>query len=329
MIRFKPSYLALLESGELDRRIGKLSAILESCELCPRRCRVNRLAGETGFCKAPDTLVISSYNLHFGEERPLVGPRSGLGSIGTGGFGIGDSKTGGSGTIFLSYCNLLCVYCQNFEVSHLAQGVEVTTERAAEIMLELQRKGAPNINFVTPTHYAPQLVKALRVAAERGLKLPVVWNCGGYENADIVKLLEGIIDIYMPDMKYSDTKPSGQYSDAPDYFERSCEAVSEMHRQTGDLLLDKNGIAVRGLLIRHLVLPNGLAGSLKILEFIAGHISTDTYVNVMSQYRPCGTAHHYPGLGRYPSPDEYYEVVEAARRLGLTRGLQPNHLERL
>lgn len=317
MLRFKPTYLALLESGELDRRIGKLSAILESCELCPHRCRVNRLAGETGFCKAPDTLVISSYNLHFGEERPLVGPRSGFDLTGT----------GGSGTIFLSYCNLLCVYCQNFEVSHLAQGVEVTTERAAEIMLELQRKGANNINFVTPTHYAPQLVKALRVAAERGLKLPVVWNCGGYENADAVKLLEGIIDIYMPDMKYSDTKPAGQYSDAPDYFERSCEAVSEMHKQTGDLLLDENGIAYRGLLIRHLVLPNGLAGSLKILEFIAGHISTDTYVNVMSQYRPCGMVRHHPGLGRYPSPDEYYEVVEAARRLSLTRGLQPKHLE--
>ncbi len=313
MPRFKPSYLALLESGELYSRIGSLSAILESCELCPRRCRVNRLKGETGFCKAPDTLVISSYNLHFGEERPLVGPRFG---------------TGGSGTIFLSFCNLLCEYCQNFEVSHLAQGVEVTTERAAEIMLELQRKGAHNINFVTPTHYAPQLVKALGVAAERGLTLPIVWNCGGYENSDIVKLLEGIVDIYMPDMKYSDTKPAGQYSDAPDYFERSCEAVSEMHRQTGELLLYENGIAYRGLLIRHLVLPNGLAGSMKILEFIAGRISTDTYVNVMSQYRPCGMARHYPGLGRYPSPDEYYEVVEAARRLGLTRGLQPKHLER-
>jgi putative pyruvate formate lyase activating enzyme len=318
MPHFKPSYLALLESGELDRRIEKLSAILESCELCPRRCRVNRLAGETGFCKAPYTLVISSFNLHFGEEGPLVGPRSGLGPTGT----------LGSGTIFLSYCNLLCVYCQNFEVSHLAQGVEVSTERAAQIMLELQRKGANNINFVTPTHYAPQIVKALRVAAERGLELPVVWNCGGYENADVVKLLEGIIDIYMPDMKYSDTEPSKKYSDAPDYFERSCEALSEMHRQTGDLLLDENGIAYRGLLIRHLVLPNGLAGSLKILEFIAGHISTDTYVNVMSQYRPCGMARHYPGLGRHPNPDEYYEAVEAARRLGLTRGLQPKHLER-
>jgi len=323
MPHFKPSYLALLESGELDRRIGKLSAILESCELCPRRCRVNRLVGETGFCKAPYTLVISSFNLHFGEERPLVGPRSGFGPTGTGGF-----RTRGSGTIFLSYCNLLCVYCQNFEVSHLAQGVEVSTERAAQIMLELQRKGANNINFVTPTHYAPQIVKALRVAAEQGLELPVVWNCGGYENTEVVKLLEGIIDIYMPDMKYSDTEPSKKYSDAPDYFERSCEAVSEMHRQTGDLLLDENGIAYRGLLIRHLVLPNGLAGSLKILEFIAGHISTDTYVNVMSQYRPCGMARHYPGLGRYPGPDEYYEAVEAASKLGLTRGLQPKHLER-
>jgi putative pyruvate formate lyase activating enzyme len=323
MTDFTPSYLTLLESGELDRRIEELYSILSSCELCPRKCRVNRLEGETGFCRAPKELTVSSYNLHFGEEEPLVGSRS---RIVSGLFGT--SQSGGSGTIFLTYCNLLCVYCQNFDVSHLGQGRQVTEDRAARIMIELQEAGAHNINFVTPTHYAPQLIGAVRAAAEKGLSLPLVWNCGGYENVEIIRLLDGIVDIYMPDMKYADPEPAGKYSDAPDYFERCTESVSEMHRQVGDLLIDESGIAYRGLLIRHLVLPGNLAGSERILSFIADKISQSSYVNVMSQYRPVGMARDYQGLFRYPTAEEYYGVVETARRLRLTRGLQPKHVER-
>ena len=323
MYNFTPPYLTLLESGELDRRIEKLYRTLASCELCPRKCRVNRLDGETGFCRAPKELTISSYNLHFGEEKPLVGSRiQPIINL------IEKPHSGGSGTVFLTYCNLLCKYCQNFDVSHLGQGVQVMEARAAEIMLQLQEAGAHNINFVTPTHYAPQLVCAVRTAAKKGLSLPLVWNCGGYENIEIIRLLDGIVDIYMPDMKYSEPEPAKKYSDAPDYFERCTESVQEMHRQVGDLLINENGIAYRGLLIRHLVLPNGLAGSERILSFIADNISQSSYVNVMSQYRPAGMARDYPGLDRYPTPEEYYSVVETARKLGLTRGLSPKHLER-
>ncbi len=306
---FLPSYLTLLESGELDERIIKLKELLSPCELCPRCCRVNRLEGEKGFCGSASEPVVSSYNLHFGEEKPLIGGRHPC----------------GSGTIFLTHCNLLCVYCQNFEVSRLGEGSAVTEARLARMMLELQDAGACNINFVTPTHYAPQLVSAVRAAAGKGLRLPLVWNCGGYERLETVRLLDGIVDIYMPDMKYSEPGPARRFSCAPDYFDRCREAVSEMHRQVGDLALDENRTARRGLLIRHLVLPNGLAGSEKILRFIAEEISPASYVNVMSQYRPAGMARDYPDLGRYPTRLEYDSVVSEARRLGLTRGLEPKY----
>ncbi len=323
MSDFRPAYLKLNEAGELDIRIEKLYRILESCELCPRKCRVNRLEGKTGFCRAQKELVVSSYNLHFGEEEPLVGSRS---TLALNLFGTGHA--GGSGTIFLTYCNLLCIYCQNFDVSHLAEGVEVSPERAAAMMLELQRAGAHNINFVTPTHFTPQLVRAVKIAIDKGLNLPIVWNCGGYENVEIIKLLDGIVDIYMPDMKYSAPEPAKKYSQAPDYFERCKEAILEMHRQVGALNLDENGIAYRGLLIRHLVLPNGLAGSERILKFIAEELSRDSFVNVMSQYRPVGGACEHPELNRHPTWEEYFNVVDMAKELGLTRGLQRKHLER-
>jgi len=303
---FAPSYLALLESGELDERILKLKGLLSPCGLCPRLCRANRMEGEKGFCGAASEPVVSGCNLHFGEEKPLTGGR----------------RPRGSGTIFLAHCNLLCVYCQNFEVSRLGEGTAVTEARLARMMLELQDVGACNINFVTPTHYAPQLAGAVRVAAAMGLKLPIVWNCGGYERVEVVKLLNGIVDIYMPDMKYSESGPARRFSHAPDYFDRCRESVSEMHRQTGDLILDETGTALKGLLIRHLVLPNGFAGSEKVLRFIAEEISRASYVNVMSQYRPAGMARDYPGLGRYPTRGEYEDVVTEARRLGLTRGLE-------
>lgn len=305
----EPSYLRLYESGELEVRIEKLYKILESCELCPRRCRVNRLKGEKGVCRSGEELMVSSYNPHFGEEDPLVGLR-------------------GSGTIFLSNCNLLCIYCQNYDVSHLGVGREVPLIKAAGMMIELQNRGCHNINFVTPTHFAPQLVKATKLAIEGGLKLPLVWNCSGYENVEIIKLLDGIVDIYMPDIKYSRSEPAKKYCNAPDYFDRCKESVREMNRQVGDLKLDRRGITYRGLLIRHLVLPNDISGSEEVLKFIAKEISTNSYVNVMSQYRATGKAHQYKELSRYLTRKEFDRAIHIATRLGLTRGLEVKHLLR-
>lgn len=303
-----PSYLRLCESGEFDERTEQLYKILESCELCPRKCRINRLKGEKGVCRSGKELIVSSYAPHFGEEDPLVGRN-------------------GSGTIFLTNCNLLCVYCQNYELSHLGHGGVINESQIADGMIGLQQNGCHNINFVTPTHFAPQLVRATKHAIERGLKIPLVWNCGGYENVKTIELLDGIIDIYMPDIKYGDSEIAKKYSNAPDYFPIVKEVVKEMHRQVGDLKLDPKGIAQRGLLIRHLVLPNDLAGSENVLKFIAG-LSTSSYVNVMSQYRPKGKAHQYEELNRYPTREELDRAITIAKRLGLTRGLQMKHLPR-
>jgi putative pyruvate formate lyase activating enzyme len=319
---FAPGYLALLASGELQHRIDALYEILRSCELCPRKCRINRLEEEQGHCRAGNVLEISSYGPHFGEEKPLVGQGSEVKL-----FSISDG--GGSGTIFLTHCNLRCVYCQNYDISHLGYGREATLQDAARMMLSLQDKGCHNINFVTPTHYAPQLVSALKAAAEQGLRLPVVWNCSGYENVEIIKLLDGIVDIYMPDFKYGTVGPAEKYSSAADYFERCSESLLEMHRQVGDLVLDENGIAHRGLLIRHLVLPNDLAGSERVLDFIAKKLSVNSYVNIMSQYRPEGEAYRCDELDRYPTSNEFKRVIDIAERLGLARGLQDKHLRRL
>ncbi|MEM5832483.1 MAG: radical SAM protein [Candidatus Aenigmatarchaeota archaeon] len=299
-MEFKPSYLKLLESNELDKKIKELYSILECCELCPRKCHVNRLKGERGFCKSGKELMISSFGPHFGEEPELVG-------------------THGSGTIFLTNCNLLCVYCQNYEISHLGEGREVSLEEAAEMMLTLQKIGCHNINLVTPTHFAPQLVKAIKIAAEKGLKLPIVWNCSGYENVEVIKILDGIVDIYMPDIKYSNSESARKYSRAKDYFERCKEAVKEMHRQVGDLKIDERGIAYRGLIIRHLVLPNDLAGSEKVLEFVAS-LSKDSYVNIMDQYTPCWKAFEFKELSRPITASEYLKVIKIAKKLGLHRG---------
>jgi putative pyruvate formate lyase activating enzyme len=296
-----PSYLRLYKSGELDERVDRLNRILESCELCPRKCRANRLEGKKGYCGSGKELIISSYGPHFGEEPEITGRN-------------------GSGTIFLANCNLLCIYCQNYEISHLGQGGEASIDEAAEIMLNLQSKGCHNVNLVTPTHFTPQLVKAISVAAGRGLKLPIFWNCSGYENIETIKLLNDIVDIYKPDMKYSQSEPAKKYSNAPDYFERCKEAVREMHRQVGDLKVDERDIAHRGLLIRHLVLPNNLAGSEKVLEFISEELSKTCYVNIMAQYRPLGRAYEYEELARRPTSTEYLRVVDYARKLGLHRG---------
>jgi putative pyruvate formate lyase activating enzyme len=284
----------------LEEKIEKLFRILESCELCPRECGVNRLEGEKGYCKSGKELIVSSYCPHFGEEDVLVG-------------------TGGSGTIFLTNCNLRCVYCQNYEISHLGQGEPVSEEKVADYMMHLQKMGCHNINFVTPTHFTPQLVKAIDVAIPKGLRLPIVWNCGGYENVKTIKLLDGIVDIYMPDIKYGSAESAKKYSNAPDYFDRCKESVKEMHRQVGDLVIE-DGVAARGLLIRHLVLPNDAAGSREILKFIAEEISKNTYVNIMDQYRPAYKAYEYDDLKRRPTSKEYEKVVDIAKELGLERG---------
>jgi putative pyruvate formate lyase activating enzyme len=305
-------YLRLSEA-EFEERGAKLYGSLESCTLCARRCEVDRTQGEHGSCRSGTELTISNIFPHFGEEPPLRG-------------------RGGSGTIFLANCNLRCVFCQNWELSHLGAGSRMREEELAHMMLHLQERGCHNINFVTPTHFAPQLVRAVKLAAwggvvghplntispGQGLKIPLVWNCGGYESVDALKLLEGIVDIYMPDIKYGDQAAARRFSAAPDYFEVAKAAVSEMHRQVGDLVIE-DGIAVRGVLIRHLVLPNRLAGSEKVLDFIA-RLSHESYVNIMDQYYPCYKASDYPELSRRITQEEYDEVIELALDLGLHRG---------
>jgi len=295
-----PIYLRSYEHGELNRKIEKLYGILESCHLCPRKCSVNRLEGEKGYCRSGKDLIVSSHGPHFGEEEPLVG-------------------TGGSGTIFLTNCNLLCAYCQNYDISHLGSGTTASEETVADYMIRLQRRGCHNINLVTPTHFTPQLVRVIETAIPKGLHLPIVWNCGGYENVETIRLLDGIVDIYMPDIKYGSADSARKYSNAPDYFERCKEAVIEMHRQVGDLVVQEE-IARRGLLIRHLVLPNNAAESKEVLKFIAEEVSRNTYINIMDQYRPMYKAYEYEELRRGPTFSEYKRVVDMAKELGLERG---------
>ena len=300
IVEFEAAYMELINSGEIDDRIEKLNAKLEQCDICPRNCGVNRLEGETGYCRADANLKVSSVQPHFWEEAPLVG-------------------LGGSGTVFLSHCNLRCVYCQNYTISHYGEGVIMNEEQLADNMLWLQRLGCHNINLVTPTHYTPQLVKTIALAAQKGLRLPIVYNCSGYESVETLMLLDGIIDIYMPDMKYGDTESAKQYSDAPDYFEVCQAAVRQMYKQVGDLVIERD-IALRGMLIRHLVLPNKKAGSYNVLEFIANEISKNSYVNIMFQYRPQYRASDFKELNRPPYVEEYNNVLDMARGLGLHRG---------
>jgi putative pyruvate formate lyase activating enzyme len=297
----EPSYLRLLRGGKLDRRIDELYSILESCRLCPRKCAKNRLRGEKGYCSSGKDMVVSAIHPHFGEEQVLVGK-------------------GGSGTIFLTNCNLGCIYCQNYDISHLGRGSPMSPEELAREMVKLQDLGCHNINLVTPTHFAPQLTKSIRIAAEKSLRIPIVYNCGGYESVETISLLEGIVDIYMPDIKYSHEESAIKYSNAPHYFESCCGAVKEMYRQVGNLTLDREGIAQRGLLIRHLVLPNDVAGSKDVLKFIASEISLDTYVNIMFQYRPMYQAEEYKEINRRPYPEEYIKVISWALDLGLHQG---------
>jgi putative pyruvate formate lyase activating enzyme len=298
---FEPAYLELHKTGELKKRADELWDIMRSCELCPRRCGVNRHKGRSGVCRAPGTtLVISSSHPHFGEERPLVGK-------------------GGSGTIFLAHCNLRCVFCQNWETAHLGIGSEENIDDFAGMMLKLQEIGCHNINLVTPTHYSAHVLKALDIAAERGLRLPIVYNTSGWERLEIIRLLDGIVDIYLPDFKYWDSDMSAKYSDeAESYPEMTSKAILEMHRQVGVAKPAKDGIMQRGLMIRHLVMPNNIGGSEKVMEWIAGNLPKDTYVNIMVQYSPVHKAYDYPELSRRITQKEYLKVVTKAKDLGLT-----------
>jgi putative pyruvate formate lyase activating enzyme len=295
-----PPYVKLLESGALEKRAASLRKLMEECTLCPRRCGARRLEGETGDCSTGRLPVVSSSFPHFGEESPLVGRR-------------------GSGTIFFTHCNLLCSFCQNYDISHEGSGEETSIERLAGLMLSLQKTGCHNLNFVTPTHVIPMIVEALVRAAGRGLTLPLVYNCGGYESTQTLKLLDGIIDIYMPDFKFWDARVGLRFTGVKDYPERAREALKEMHRQVGDLVIDEDGIAQRGILLRHLVMPDNLAGTREVMKFTASEISTDTYVNVMPQYRPCGEVHGEADAGRRITEAEYREAVEAAVEAGLRR----------
>jgi len=302
----EPSYIRAYEKGLLKKKKAKASSLLKSCTLCPRKCGIDRLAGETGFCNTGKLSWVSSYSPHFGEEEPLVG-------------------THGSGTIFFTHCNLLCLFCQNFDISHQGEGQEVTDNELAGIMLALQNQGCHNINFVTPSHVVPQILAAVEVAVEHGLNVPLVFNSGGYDRVATLKLLDGVFDIYMPDFKFWDSQVAENSCQAGDYPEVARKALAEMHRQVGDLQIDDAAIARRGLLIRHLVLPGGLAGTRDVMRFIARKISPASYVNVMSQYRPCGRAAEVNGLESHLSPQDYKNAVRAAREEGITRLDQPHH----
>lgn len=297
---FESVYLHTFREGRFPEKIEKAFKVLESCTICARNCCVNRLKGQKGVCQAGHLPSVSSYSPHFGEERPLVGFH-------------------GSGTIFLTHCNLRCRFCQNYSISHLGEGREVSFERLARMMVELQKMGCHNINFVTPTHYVPQILKALPAAIEMGLRVPLVYNTGGYDAIATLELLDGVIDIYMPDFKFASSGPAEEFSKAADYPEVARRAIKEMHCQVGDLVLDKNGIARRGLLVRHLVLPQDFAGTQEVMRFLAREISKNTYVNVMDQYYPCGNIPAHSPLSRRITAEEFEEALGMAREEGLTR----------
>lgn len=298
---FTPIYLKTYHQNNLLKlKIQKAYEILKSCRLCPRNCNIDRTKGEVGFCKTGDMPVVSSFAPHHGEESPLVGSY-------------------GSGTIFFTNCNLGCIFCQNYDISHLGQGETVTLKELAQMMLSLQKRKCHNINFVTPTHQLPFILSALKIAIEEGLKVPLVWNCGGYESIESIKLLEDIIDIFMPDFKYWDTEFAQKYSKAKDYPQMARLAIKEMHRQVSDLAIDSEGVAQRGLLIRHLVLPNNLAGTEEICQWIANELSHSTYINIMDQYRPCYKANSFSEINRTITSKEWQQAIKWAKEAGLTR----------
>jgi putative pyruvate formate lyase activating enzyme len=295
----EPAYMTLFRSGELADRAREATAHLASCDLCARYCRVDRFAGVKGaVCRTGARALVHSFGPHYGEERCLTGTR-------------------GSGTIFFTWCNLRCIFCQNFEIAQLGEGHEVSAEELADMMLQLQHRGCHNINVVTPSHVVAQILEALVLAAASGLRLPLVYNTGGYDSQEALALLDGVVDIYLPDMKYGDSAVARRHSKIPDYVEVNQAAVREMYRQVGELFLDQHGIACRGLLVRHLVLPGGLAGTEQVLEFLGRELSPTISVNVMGQYQPYFKAAQYPPLDRPLMVEEWQAAVVTARRSGL------------
>jgi putative pyruvate formate lyase activating enzyme len=292
--------LKLYREGVLQERAREAVERLRECRLCPRDCGVNRLEGEQGVCKTGRKAVVSSFGPHYGEESPLVGSH-------------------GSGTVFFSACNLLCTFCQNYDISHLREGAEVEPGKLAAVMLHLARGGCHNINFVTPSHVVPQILEALIPAVEAGLNVPLVYNTGGYDSVETLKLLDGVFDIYMPDFKFWDNEWANLFCRADDYRERAVETLREMHRQVGDLEINEAGVATRGLLVRHLVMPGDAAGTKGVMRFLAMEISRNTYVNVMDQYRPCWEAEKNAAINRRITRGEYEQALEQARQAGLYR----------
>ena len=299
MASFEPAYLQLLRMGELEHRVQDAYLHLASCDLCAQECHVDRHT-ERGVCRTGIQAVVSSYGPHHGEEAPLSGSR-------------------GSGTIFFTFCNMRCQFCQNYDISQLGEGHEAEPEEIAATMLELQAMGCHNINFVSPSHVVAQILAAVALAAQAGLRLPLVYNTGGYDSLAALGLLDGVVDIYMPDMKYADARLAIRLSKARNYPEANRAAVKEMHRQVGDLVMDERGIAQRGLLVRHLVMPGGLAGTPEVARFLAEEISCDTYINVMAQYHPCYKAFEHPPLDRRITSKEYADAVAACHAAGLRR----------
>jgi putative pyruvate formate lyase activating enzyme len=298
--RPEPSYLRLAREGRLKQVERDLWEVLRACRLCPRGCGANRRDGRRGTCDSTARLKVASHGPHFGEERPLVG-------------------RGGSGTIFFSNCNLLCCFCQNWEINHRGDGRFISEVELADMMLDLQDRGCHNINLVTPTHVAPHIVRALRAAADRGLRLPLVYNTGGYDSLEVIRALDGVVDIYLPDFKYQDGALAAKYSSgAADYPEVAAAVIKEMHRQVGTLKVDERSVAVRGLIIRHLVMPQNIAGTDRFVRWVARELTADTYVNIMAQYRPEHRARDYPELSRRITPTEWQQALAWAHGAGLT-----------
>lgn len=295
------AYLSLANSGVLVERVRQAYGRLEDCDLCARYCHVNRLQSIRGaVCRTGKLAIVHSYGPHHGEEAPLRGDR-------------------GSGTIFFSWCNLRCEYCQNWDISRKGHGIECQPAELAGMMLELQEIGCHNINLVSPSHVVAQILAAVEIAAHRGLSLPLVYNTGGYDSLEALRLLDGVVDIYMPDLKYGGSAQAHRLSHVRDYVRFNHEAVREMHRQVGDLVMDEHGIAKRGLLVRHLVLPGNLSGTDSVLKFVAEDISVNTYINLMDQYRPCYRADEYPPLDRSTSAAEFRQALRWAQAQGLER----------
>lgn len=306
MLSLDPAYVQTGRAA-LQKKRRAAQAMLKACTLCPRRCGVDRTTGKTGICQTGTQAWVASADAHFGEEAVLVGQN-------------------GSGTIFFTHCSLTCCFCQNWDISHQGCGQPVSEAELAAMMLGLQHAGCHNVNLVTPTHVVPQILSAVAIAADQGLRLPIVYNTSGYESVSTLRLLDGVVDIYMPDFKFWDPQVAQMACDAPDYPEIARNALVEMHRQVGDLKTDKNGIALRGVLVRHLVLPLGMAGTAEVMGFIASALSLETYVNVMAQYRPCGQVHGIPGLGRRITGQEYEAALRATREAGLHRLDRPRRV---